>query len=218
VVQSARGSLRVFEAREEILSRLAAMLDQARLQSERAEQAPALTGEGLVGAALAIVHRRLLAGDGPPLTDLHPELMGMIVLPYLGSAIAVKERDHRYAPVLKRDTQDPSRRTSVRGADPLREIPMRLTYRTARVLQTAGHMPGVSNRMVGEGAGITDQGQISKLLSRLERIGLLANTGEGHSRGESNAWHLTPLGQRVTEQLNLDTEPERTPNDKHRHP
>jgi DNA-binding MarR family transcriptional regulator len=74
---------------------------------------------------------------------------------------------------------------------------MRLTYRTARVLEALATCPGVSNRVVGERSGIIDQGQISRLLARLERLGLTENGGEGHTRGEANAWTLTPAGQRV---------------------
>ncbi len=81
---------------------------------------------------------------------------------------------------------------------------MRLTYRTARVLGVVAQNVGVSNRLVADNAGITDQGQVSKLLARLQRLGLLVNTGEGHSRGERNAWQLTLLGERVTRQLDLD--------------
>ena len=85
---------------------------------------------------------------------------------------------------------------------------MRLTYRTARVLQAAAANPGASNRRIGEQADIYDQGQISKLLARLLRIGLLANTGRGHANGEPNAWSLTPLGERVAQQLSLDARAE----------
>jgi DNA-binding MarR family transcriptional regulator len=80
---------------------------------------------------------------------------------------------------------------------------MRLTYRTARVLQAAAENPGASNRVIGEQADLYDQGQISKLLGRLERIGLLVNTGVGHARGEPNVWRLTTLGERVARQLSL---------------
>jgi hypothetical protein len=73
------------------------------------------------------------------------------------------------------------------------------------VLAAAAEHPGASNRFIGEQADVYDQGQISKLLARLERIGLLANTGEGHAKGESNAWSLTILGERVTEHLALKT-------------
>jgi DNA-binding MarR family transcriptional regulator len=90
--------------------------------------------------------------------------------------------------------------------DPLKDIPMRLTYRTARVLEAAAQHPGTSNRLIGEQADIYDQGQVSKLLARLQRLGLLANTGRGHAKGEANAWRLTELGERVTQQLALDTD------------
>jgi hypothetical protein len=205
VVQSGRGSRRVLEAREELLTRLAVTIDEGRSQSARAAQAPPLTAEGLVGAAVAIVYKRLLNRERALLTDLHQELMGMIVLPYLGSAAASRERKRGAPQPLERTTEGAaSRRGSVREEDPLSEVPMRLTYRTARVLQAAAEHPGASNRLIGEGAGIADQGQVSKLLARLQRLGLLTNAVEGQARGESNAWRLTPLGERVTEQLSLN--------------
>ena len=82
---------------------------------------------------------------------------------------------------------------------------MRLTYRTTRVLQCIAAQVGISNREVAEEAGVADQGQISKLLARLERLGLIANTGEGHAKGEPNAWQLTPLGREVSQRLLLET-------------
>lgn len=51
--------------------------------------------------------------------------------------------------------------------------------------------PGAGNREFVKHVGITDQGQVFKLLARLERLGPLANSGEGHGKGEPNAW-LTP--------------------------
>jgi DNA-binding IclR family transcriptional regulator len=78
---------------------------------------------------------------------------------------------------------------------------MRLTYRTAQVLECIAGEPGISNRVVAERAGISDQGQISKLLARLERLGLLVNCGEGHAKGEPNAWTLTALGLEVAQRL-----------------
>ena len=65
---------------------------------------------------------------------------------------------------------------------------MRLTYRTARVLEGIAEHPGLSNRQAGERAGIADAGQVSRLLARLERLGLLANRGPGRVKGEPNAW------------------------------
>jgi AcrR family transcriptional regulator len=207
VVQSARGSQRVLEYREEILGRLAGMIDEGRHESARAVRTPPLTAEGLVGAVLAIVYKRLLKGaNDQPLTALLGELMSMIVLPYLGPAMARKERDRALPAVLPRSS------TVVRDAaasssadDPLKDVPMRITYRTARVLQAAAAHPGASNRVIGEQAETYDQGQVSKLLGRLQRLGLLVNEGGGHTKGEPNAWSLTALGLSVTQQLALDT-------------
>jgi AcrR family transcriptional regulator/DNA-binding MarR family transcriptional regulator len=204
VVQALRGGPRVLERRGEIFARLAGVLDEGRWESPR-EETSRLTAEGLVGAAFTIIQARLLRGDREPLTGLTGELMGMIVLPYLGPAAARREqhrKDSTPASVLARK-QSRSQRDD---RDPLREVPMRLTYRTARVLQAAGEHPGASNRQIGEHADLHDQGQISKLLARLQRLGLLENTGEGQHRGESNAWSLTSLGERITEQLALNTE------------
>ena len=59
------------------------------------------------------------------------------------------------------------------------------------------------NREVSEVAGVKDQGQISKLLARLQAHGLLQNVG---GPAGANAWRLTDLGERVTQQLALSTE------------
>ena len=82
---------------------------------------------------------------------------------------------------------------------------MRLTYRTACVLGSIAERSGISNRDVARQAGVSDQGQISKLLARLERLDLIENTGVGHARGEPNAWKLTPLGSTVAQRLSIDT-------------
>ncbi len=209
VVQSARGGQRESQWREEILVRLAGIVDEGRLQGARAARVPSLISEGAAGAVVAILSRRLRDKQREPLSGLLGSLMDLIVLPYLGPAAARAERS-RPAPQL---TPVPFafERTRVyrAGEDPLRDVPMRLTYRTALVLQAAARAPGASNRVIGEGAGIADQGQISKLLARLERLGLLANTGAGPAKGEPNAWRLTGLGERVIEQLSLDAEGDR---------
>jgi AcrR family transcriptional regulator/DNA-binding MarR family transcriptional regulator len=195
VVQALRGGPVVLERREEIFARLAAVLDEGLGESSR-KHASGLTAEGLVGAAFTIVHARLLRADGEPLAGLGGELMSMIVLPYLGPAAARREQN-RTGP-----TPTPSRNNrSGSDGDPLRDVPMRLTYRTALVLDSVAQNPGASNRVIGERADLYDQGQVSKLLARLERLGLLENTGNGHAKGEANAWHLTDLGERVTHQL-----------------
>jgi DNA-binding PadR family transcriptional regulator len=67
------------------------------------------------------------------------------------------------------------------------------------VLSALATLPGGSNRDVADRAGISDAGQISKLLTRLEKIGLIHNSGRGRVRGERNVWRLTARGAEVEE-------------------
>jgi AcrR family transcriptional regulator len=201
VVQSGRGNECVLERREELLAALARVVDAGRKESLRARECPPLAAEGVVGAALSILYTRLLKRDERPLGELLGELMSLIVLPYLGSAAARRERT-RPAPAAPARVAHPlGRRAQESIEDPLAQIPMRMTYRTARVLEDVLENPGVSNRVVAEHAEISDQGQVSKLMARLERLGLLHNTGAGHIRGESNAWQLTAIGLKVTQSI-----------------
>jgi AcrR family transcriptional regulator len=202
VVQTLRGGPQVLERREELLTGLAAALDEGRREAARGAGCTRLTAEGLVGAAFAIVHGRLLRRERRPLVDLQGELMGMIVLPYLGSAAARRELA-RPAPVVEEGTVAQPAGVEGSAGDPLEGLRVRLTYRTARVLGCIAEQPGASNRMVGEYAGVADAGQISKLLRRLEGVGLLVNASGGHAKGEPNAWSLTPLGSQLTARLNL---------------
>jgi hypothetical protein len=59
------------------------------------------------------------------------------------------------------------------------------------------------NCEVSEIAGIADQGQVSKLLARLERLQLVANTGAGHQQGKPNAWVLTDKGEQAVQRMHL---------------
>jgi AcrR family transcriptional regulator len=202
VVQALSSGPRVLERREAILTRLAGVVDEGRKESSRAGDCTPLTAEGLVGAAFAIVHARLLRGERKPLLGLAGELMAMIVLPYLGPTAARREQT---LPAPKPPIH-PRTGLLARAApseDPLQGLEMRWTYRTARVMQGISELPGASNRGVADYAGIHDQGQVSKLLARLQRLGLIANTGAGHVKGEPNAWRLTPLGDRVAQRLRM---------------
>ena len=205
VVQALHGGPRALERRERILERLAAVLDEGRLEGTRAGECTLVTAEGLVGGALGVVYARLRGGDRRPLTGLLDELMGMIALQYLGPRAARREQQ-RPMPAPPRETPHPRWGVGAQAErDPLEEVPMRLTYRTARVLQCiaelGGRGSGPSNRMVAEHAGITDPGQISKLLRRLEGLGLTVNTGGERLSGEPKAWKLTSLGGEVAQRI-----------------
>jgi AcrR family transcriptional regulator len=197
VVHAAQGGGGVFDTREAILARLVSLIDEGRAESTRGAQASELTAEGVLGAVLAIAHTRLLREV--PLSGLLGELSALVVLPYLGPAAARRERQRAApAPVCFSDSPQPV----LAGAqDPLAGLPMRVTYRTARVLEGVGRRPGASNRQVGEYAGIADAGQISKLLARLQRLGLLENRGGGRAKGAANAWALSSTGVQVARSL-----------------
>jgi len=204
VVHSQQGGPPILARREEAFARLAGAIDGARGESARAAGCSPLTAEGLVGAAFGIVYARVARGERRPLTGLLGELMGMIVLPYLGAAAARREQ-RRAAPGPATATESGSSVFLPARRDPLGEVRMRLTYRTAQVLECIAGEPGVSNRVVADRAGITDQGQISKLLARLERLGLAVNSGNGHAKGEANAWTLTALGREIAQRVGSST-------------
>jgi AcrR family transcriptional regulator/DNA-binding MarR family transcriptional regulator len=210
-VQALRGGPRVLERREQVLATLAHVVDRGREENNKGRTCPPLMADGLVGAAFGIVYGRLLRGERDPLTDLFGELMGIMVLPYLGPAAAHREqRLATPAAAGEQGVRSGSVRKNGYAQDPLAELPMRLTYRTALVLEVLAASPGISNRVVGERSGVPDQGQISRLLARLERLGLAENTGEGHTRGEANAWTLTATGGRVAQSIGAHTERRRT--------
>lgn len=211
VVQALRGGPLVLEYREAVLARLTAVVDEGRAEGVRGEDLTAVTAEGVVGAVFAIVHSRLLRRDGEPLSGLLGELMAVIVLPYLGPAAARRERA-RPAPSLP-PVATRTRAVAPRSVrDPLADVNLRLTHRTARVLESVAELSGrgsdPSNREVAASAGISDPGQISKLLRRLERLGLLLNTGAGHAKGEPNAWALTVKGEQVTQSIRVHSTPD----------
>jgi AcrR family transcriptional regulator len=230
VVQALAGGPAVLARRREIMRALTAAVDRGAVDARARHVPPPLTGEGVVGAVCAVIHTRLLESDelkrdglegdrlkrggpednrleraragragGVALTGLLGSLTAMIVLPYLGPAAARRELE-RPAPAVPKVAQD-----AENAVDHLEGFGMRLTYRTLRALAVIAARPGINNREVAEHAGIADPGQTSKLLSRLGRLGLIENTGEGHTKGATNAWTLTPRGAAL--QAPLDVAP-----------
>lgn len=159
-----------------------------------------------MGGVMSVIHTRLVERNAGSLVALVNPLMSMIVHPYLGAAAADRELEHPSPEAtLARCGHSPEH-----VQDPFKDLPIRITFRTARVLAAMGAQPGSSNREIGDAAGVTDQGQISKLLRRLERSGLASNTGEGHPKGEPNAWTLTRRGQAIQHTLDPHVTPAAT--------
>ncbi|HEY5045576.1 MAG TPA: TetR/AcrR family transcriptional regulator [Solirubrobacteraceae bacterium] len=212
---------RVLERRARVLEDLGSVIDQGRAGMKAGRGLPALTAEGVVGAVFSVIHTRLSQQSGwggasrpAPLLAALNELMAMIVLPYRGPAAATRELSRPISkagprtlpaeglgllPADKSRFSGPAGRTFGSRAGRA-GIPFRLTVRTHRVLcavaELAGRGSDPNNREVSDVAGVSDQGQISKLLARLEGHGLLQNTG-GSTQGIPRAWHLTPRGEEI---------------------
>jgi AcrR family transcriptional regulator len=197
IVGSLGAGANALERRRRVLAQMITLVDEGRKETKAGAALPPLSAEGIVGGVLSVLHSRLLDEERESLLGLTGPLMSMIVLPYLGPVAARKE--------LVRPVPRVPRKLAAVGPDPLRDLGMRLTYRTVRVLLAVASSPGGSNRQVAEGAEITDQGQISKLLTRLHGLGLIENTGFGSVRGAPNAWVLTPKGWEVQGALAQNT-------------
>lgn len=209
LIESQRSGGVVAVSRQRIVARLTHALEQGRSQSPRGEAVGALTAEAMVGAIATVLSARLADGR-TAVRELHGELMSMIVLPYLGAASARRElsRTLPQPPVIGAARQG----RHAYGRDPLAGLPIRLTYRTARVLRAVDELgcrrAGASNREIAEHAGVSDFGQMSKLLARLERHGLLVNAVcEQRGKGEANNWSLTSAGRKLAREIELASAP-----------
>lgn len=193
VVETLAAGEQALLRRQEIVSRIRKAIDEGRGEAKPGSEQPPLTAEGVVGGVLGVLHSRLVEREsgsaGSSLLALAGQLTSMVVLPYLGVSAARRE--------LQRPAPQKHERRKPMPAHALRDLDMRLTYRTVRVLLCVAANPCSSNRELASAAGIQDQGQASKLLTRLEKLGLIENTGAGHARGAPNAWKLTSRGSDV---------------------
>jgi AcrR family transcriptional regulator len=192
VVHSMSGGEQVLRRRVEILSTLAAAVDLGRLEGPAdRQQLPAVIAEGVVGAVLAVLQNRLTSDRDVRVGDLFGSLVSIIVLPYLGAGAARRELTRPMPRIRAGAGIEPAEGAQLE--DPGAGV--RLTYRTTRVLRAIADYPGASNREVADRAEIVDQGQVSKLLSRLQARGLITKAGELRARGAPNSWRLSERGE-----------------------
>ena len=179
-----------------------------------------LCGQGLVENAMAHTHRQVrawrLTADGEAVIDAHRggrdlvraqrrvgkggKQRGARTFAATGQEIEPLDREGARADHSRDDqapqpggTPDPLDRESSHRA-------FRMTVLTRDVLGTVASLGGQgfspSNREIALAAGVKDEGQISKLLARLQSQGLLENTGPV-TAGAAKAWQLTPRGEEV---------------------
>ncbi|HEX5308419.1 MAG TPA: TetR family transcriptional regulator [Solirubrobacteraceae bacterium] len=195
--ESLAGGPRALALRDLVVARLTEVVEAGGAEGRGTVESLPLLGEGVVGGVLTVLQKRLSDPGDTPLLALANSLMGMIVLPYLGASAAKRE--------LNMPVEAPA---SDEGGAPFvrnhfKESGMRMTYRTVCVLLAIGDHAEASNRAIGRSAGVPDQGQISKLLSRLQRVGLIENAYTNPGRGAANAWRLTEKGRRLTENIRV---------------
>jgi hypothetical protein len=172
----------------DVLTRLLGHHQRADIPAQPPLPTPTLTGELLVGGVFSVIRTSLLDEHAGKLVELAPSLMAFIVRPYLGEAAASAELAGAPEPAAD-------------GVSARAQLPVRPTRRTLLVLHAIAQAPRSKNREVAGAAGISDEGQASKLLMRLERRGLIENLGVGAARGEPNAWLLTSLGEQLLDGL-----------------
>ncbi len=180
----------VVERRSHLIAEIVEVIHEGSAEVAVGGLRSPIIAEGVVGAVLSVLHMRMLVPDGRPLVGLLNHLMSIVVLPYMGLAASRHQLDRQVAPPVQ--VELPAR-------SPLTSLGMRLTYRTIQAMVAVAELPGGSNREIGNAAGIVDQGQVSKLLARLQRLGLIQNASNGRATGAPNSWHLTPKGRELCE-------------------
>jgi AcrR family transcriptional regulator/DNA-binding MarR family transcriptional regulator len=205
-VEALTAGPRVLARRAQVLDRLAGVLDGGRAGMKTPGALPQLTAEGIVGATFGVIHARLSQQRPEPLSELLNALMATIVLPFRGSAAAtleLKRPPSKAGPDFV-STDKPAKSGRSRqssgscAAPPIGTLTadFRLTVRTQMVLAAVAGHTGVNNREVSELVGVSDQGQISRLMMRLAEQGLVENM-RGDAQGLAKAWRLTPNGAAV---------------------
>lgn len=223
VVDALRAGPEVAERRGEIVEALAEVVhhEGMRAMDPGEKEPPSLTEQGLVNAVLGVIHARVSAPEwessngsspngsspngsspsGPQLTSLLGPLMAMLLLPYVGARAARRELS---APQLRLQRTGHRGRTGpvAQAMKAPKGIPMRLTELTRctlaaiEAMNDQGTLP--SNNDICWATGDTNKGQMSRLLQRLERIGMIENvSNNGNGQGGSNQWRLTARGKSI---------------------
>ncbi|MGH2903513.1 MAG: TetR family transcriptional regulator, partial [Solirubrobacteraceae bacterium] len=192
-VEALSAGPRVLARRARVLESLAAVIDEGRVSGLAPAGLPGLTAEGVVGATFGVIHARLLELRPGSLVGLRNSLMAGIVFPYRGAQAATREleRPAPRVPARRRDGDGLSRRP-LSAASP---TDYRLTVRTQMALAAVAGRPGLNNREVSEVIGLADQGQISRMMKRLQGQGLIENARD--ARRQARAWRLTRDGEAV---------------------
>jgi TetR/AcrR family transcriptional regulator len=196
---------RVCSYRHQVLAGVQMAVDEGRECSADGSELPPMVAEAVVGGVLEVIRARLFHRPPERLRGLVSPLVSLIVTPYLGPTAAAEELERETPKRRRRRPTGPSAELDSRAP----ERPLtRITYRTLSVLVAISLHPGASSREIAKATGNIDEGQMSKLLARLQNRGLIVSTGR-RDAGEPHAWQLTELGEEVRRGSSLDVSPSR---------
>jgi AcrR family transcriptional regulator/DNA-binding transcriptional ArsR family regulator len=178
----------------------------------RGEQPPdPVAATGVMASVLGLIHTHLVTEQPQPLIELLGPLMGLVTSLYLDKEDVAREVQRGAQLARKIQAGEDTRWTlptqatknEEDGRPPTPTIPATLANPNARrarecLLFLAEH-PDCSNREVAAGIGVSDQPQISRLLSSLAEEDLVTKRSAG--AGKRNAWRLTPRGEEVARAL-----------------
>ena len=149
IVESLAAGPRALERRRQVIARLVAVLELGRTEGSAKLDPPALTAEAIVGGLLSVLHGRLAAAPIPRQARRRAwarrgELSARVGWSLDGHDRPPLSRTRRGAQG-DRTTRTHTHRHGTRvGATRLQDLPMRLTYRTMRVLVSVAENPGSS--------------------------------------------------------------------------
>jgi len=185
LVDSLDAGERVLARRAGVLAELVTAVEAGQVEGDG--KGVGLGAHEVVHAGVSVLEARLRETGESSLVDLVNPLMAMIVLPHHGLPTCVLEL------------------TAPLPASPRRKLPaampaapnsgLRLSQRSLGLLQAVADMPSASNRALAERVGVTDEGQISRMLGRLERHRLVHNRAA--DRAGPNAWTLSSKGAQL---------------------
>ncbi len=164
-------------------------------------QAHPLAAAGVMASLLGVLQTHLVTSGEQPMITLLGPLVGLVTAPYMDARAVAGEVAR--AQELGREIRE---RRLVSQEEDIGEtvlVPEALrdprAYRARECLRYLAVHSGASNSQVGAGIGVARHAQMSRLLARLDAMGLLHK--QSGTPGHPNAWSLTEAGVRVARVL-----------------
>jgi DNA-binding MarR family transcriptional regulator len=199
IVEASIGGAAARERSRRVRSVLARLVGEGHAQAiagVELERVPELTMELVVGGVFSVIWARMSEreGSGASLVELAPSLLSFIAVAIAGGLPQAQSAQ---------EAAWPQALCPPREAEPTAAPQVRVSPRTALVLDAIAHAPRSSNREIAAAAGLGDEGQTSHLLRRLAQRGLIEKVTPRSGSRRENAWLLTPSGRRVLDLLEL---------------